>query len=226
MPQHVGGPVRFLADTAFESMRELYAETLQSIAGRTRLAYELAVGLPAFPREGAISQPNPQGRTGVDLSGPPYGSAVWHPVAWGGGMDNAASLAGEQPICDTIKATDRTLGPWLFWNRPHSELPTPYVAPYSRLFLLLRARLASGAVSSTLTVKMRVHSVSTGQVMTETSQAFTVSASTYATFQSTTGYFSGCPSGPCAVTVTLKRNGSVNLILGSWSICNMRKRSH
>ena len=46
------------------------ASIAESLAGRVRYLYELAAGIPAVEADGVVTPLNPQGRVGVDRSGP------------------------------------------------------------------------------------------------------------------------------------------------------------
>jgi hypothetical protein len=108
-----------------------------ALAGGTAWLYELASG-EAASSDGAATPPNPQGQTGWDLSGPPWGPAIRHPIAWLGGLKpNAATGYGSTAVVGFSSDQPGLVGPWWIWNRPHDELPsddgqTFIAAPYSR----------------------------------------------------------------------------------------------
>ncbi|MEK9724250.1 MAG: hypothetical protein VW405_12330 [Rhodospirillaceae bacterium] len=225
MPEHVTGPLRFLADDEFVSESVLRHEAVQSLSSRARAAYELAAGSTPFARERPASGFNPQGAIGVDLSGPPWGSAILHPVAWKNGRPPNGGVTGERSITDNVSDEEITIGPWIFWNRPHATLRYPSVAPYSRLFLGFRAAMASGG-GETLTVTCRTLSPQTGNVLEERSEDFSVTT-TDTRYTSSTAYFAGCGSGHVAVSVGFKTTStSVLCSIYMMSICQMVKRSH
>lgn len=141
---------------SFQSLAPAYAETARSLAGRANELYELASGESSAIGEQAITSPNPQGRTGWDMSGPPWGSALYHPVAWFTGRSTATNLI--QPSFDAANAlwfnSNRPATVRLhFWNRPHERLTPTAIAPLSRLYWLLRAVRIAGAGTPTATAR-------------------------------------------------------------------------
>lgn len=220
MARLVGGPVRYLENSRFKSEASFRAELYQSLATRARLVEELASGVATGDR--AISGPNPQGTLGCDLSGPPWGSAILHPVATSGGLKATGGVTGERQAVETITATARQVGPFIFWNRPHAELPYPYVAPYSRLYFACRAYSLIGA--SALTVTLQVLSMLDGSVVAEESQVHALST-TEATITSLSSFFRLCGSGRMAAALWLKSTSNDSMIT-AWSILQMKKRTH
>lgn len=217
MTRLVGGPVRFMPITDFRSEAPARSEIIHSAASRARLIEELASGQAMDDRP--IGGRNPQDETGADLSGPPWGSAVYHPVATSGGRGATGSITGDRQAIENITATPRLVGPFVFWNRPHAKLPHPYIAPYELLFLVFRAYSIGG--STTLTVRLNTHALS-GRVLGELSQDFTVT-STEATFESTTAWFDGMPGWRTAVSMLVSATPD-DVMVTSWSIVQRRKR--
>jgi hypothetical protein len=222
MVAKVGGPVRYLADSAFRSESVLYAEAMRSLASRTALAQELSSGAAAGSRP--IAGYNPQGTLGIDLSGPPWGSAILHPVATAGGRNTTSGTTGERHVVEGIYDTEKVVGPWMFWNRPHARLPYPSVAPYSRLFLGFTAYLASGG-NQTLTIRFITVDPETDEPIDENEEDFTIST-TETAFLSSTGYFGGLRGGTQAVRIGFVHTGTVQAFITSMSIFQMVKRSH
>lgn len=145
-----------LGDGAFRGLAPAYAETARSLAGRATELYELATGVSSATGEPPVTALNPQGRVGWDLSGPPWGSALRHNVAWFSGRSADANLI--QPDYDsTPDAWYNKNKPAVvklhFWNRPHDSLSPWAVAPHARLYWVLRSVRVTGADTPTATLR-------------------------------------------------------------------------
>lgn len=143
-----------LPGTSFRSQAPAYAETARSLAGRATELYELATGASSAAGEQPVTRPNPQGLTGWDLSGPPWGSALLHPVVWFTGTQPVANLV--QPAYDASNALWFSQGRaaqlrFSFWNRPFEGLAPFATAPLQRLYWALRTYRVSGATTPTAT---------------------------------------------------------------------------
>jgi len=147
----------WLKDGAVETFAAGRAEIPRKLAGAARRLNELVDGVSMVDGEPSVLPPNPQGLIGWDMSGPPWGSAWRHPVAWfgGRGTDSTGWQAPPEhtPLIHTAGDEPAAIGGEL-QNRPHEVLPQGYVAPYSSLELLIRARVRSA--TATLTVRGRV----------------------------------------------------------------------
>lgn len=127
-------------------------ELAEALYGVPLFLYEMITGAGAdgFPPQ---SPPNPQGRTGLDHSGPPYGCAMRHPIAvWGGAIvaDLAAYDAegeGEQYV--EAGSLERHFGGGV-WNRPFHGHEG---APYSRGYWSIVAHRSSGSGAVTVTCR-------------------------------------------------------------------------
>ena len=121
-----------------------------ALAGGARTLYELASGESADDGPAATPR-NPQGTTGVDRSGYPWGPAFRHPL-WSstGGLAPSGNVFGEKNLIDVVAmGTTET--------RDIEVYVRPFVlrtgTPYSRGYLTLRVRSSSGsAVSATVTL--------------------------------------------------------------------------
>jgi len=133
------GLLRPLQDVDADSESDAVAFVIQSLVGGAAYLYELVAG-KAVSRDSRITPPNPQGEIGVDLSGPPWGSAIRHPIAWlGGALPNTAIGYGMAPACVVQPNARAVVGPWLIWVRPFERLPSPSIAPYSIGVVHIRA---------------------------------------------------------------------------------------
>jgi hypothetical protein len=140
------GLLRPLADVEADSESDALATVIQSLTGGAAFLYELVSGT-RVTRDTEVTPANPQGSVGVDLSGPPWGSALLHPIAWlGGAKPDTAIGYGIAPAC-TVQANARAVvGPWLIWVRPFERLPLPFIAPYSIGVIHIRAHDSAGGV--------------------------------------------------------------------------------
>jgi hypothetical protein len=138
----------WLTDAQARSEAAAKNEVGQALAGKARHLYELAAGVSPDGGEPASGR-NPQGLIGVDYSGPPWGSAIRHPIAWIGG---AKPGSWKDPILSCTQSSPASILNWRFWVRPFDH-PRGYIAPYSRGIPTFRAYLSS-AGSSTVTVAM------------------------------------------------------------------------
>lgn len=132
-------------------------ELAESLFGVPRFLWEMLIGAGIDGRS-PMAPENPQGRIGFDVSGPPYGCALRHPMTvFGGAIVGAASDAydqvgaGEQWL-EVTSVKPLRVGGNLFRNRPHQPYPK---APYSRGYWLLFAARASGTGTVTLTITTR-----------------------------------------------------------------------
>jgi hypothetical protein len=148
-----------LPDAVYRSQRAANPRVIGSLAGRTRQRYERATGDNPVPNEGPATPLNPQAMLGHDHSGPPWGAAFLHPVAVLLGLPSSFDSDIQSGYFESkvgiAGSTTRTCGPWLIWQRPFAQLPAPSVAPYSRLYLYLRAMTDAGTSDLTVTLRAR-----------------------------------------------------------------------
>lgn len=182
MVQRVGDRT-FLTDAAAGSLADARSEMARSLVGRARVLNELVDGRSMVANEPAALPPNPQGLVGLDMSGPPWGSAWRHPVCWFGGRGTDVSTVQQRtkhtPLIHAAGAPRSVAGPWSVWVRPFESLPAPFAAPYAALYLWLRARVRSGTATLTITVSVAddesmqgARTVSTTVALTTTMTAF------------------------------------------------------
>lgn len=158
MPSRITSGGVLLPPSKVRSESPCTAELIRSLAGRAAELYEYALGEPVLDGHPPVTASNPQGLTGWDWSGPPWGSAVLHPVAWlsGRSPDAAAFLAP-----DITDQTERLFGRsspaiirFPIYVRPFDKLPEPSVAPYGKLAVAIRTHRVSGATTPTATVRV------------------------------------------------------------------------
>ena len=123
----------------------------QSIAGRALALYELASGASVV--DAGLTALNPQGRLGVDRSGPPWGDAHRHPLLSCEYIPTGiANIAGDPKFLVELTAQDQIyLVPMRLYVRPFADSPK---APYSRGLLQI-AMERIGAATSTIEVTVR-----------------------------------------------------------------------
>jgi hypothetical protein len=127
-----------LTDGECRSLAPARAKRLAySLSGRARYLLEMLTGEPAVA-DGGATPLNPQGRMGVDRSGPPWGDAHMHPM-W-----TYAATLNEIVIYPTRSSPNRqalylnngvgTIARIVarFYVRPHYAAPN---APYTRAYL-------------------------------------------------------------------------------------------
>lgn len=112
------GSTRYLLPAATAKHAKAVAEVAQSLAGRPRIAWEMAHGDSAVPGEAPMAPLNPQGLTGTDWSGPPFGAALLMPVAsFSSGTTNGVVPSSRwRDIDDTGHGIT-----FHVWHRPHAR---------------------------------------------------------------------------------------------------------
>lgn len=168
---------RFLPAAAVQAHAGAYSETAQSLVGRPRFAWEMGLGGSAVAGELPLVESNPQGQTGADMSGPPFGAAMLLPVwTWAGQGDSGVSRAN---YLSAVATTVARLPVFRLWNRPHAVRPDG-LAPLQQLALSWRAS-ASAGTSSVLSLSFR--NLNTG---TETTITRTINTTTNTAYVETT----------------------------------------
>ncbi len=151
------GDELYLPDDQVRSEAAGRNDLARMLAGKSRLLAELATGESAVAGEPGQTKPNPQNLLGVDLSGPPWGSALRHPLAWRSWGKTKSTVQAVSPPSTSLLASGVTnpvsLSPFVIWVRPHSKLPPGFFAPYSRGYVTYRAHRSAGAISTDLEVK-------------------------------------------------------------------------
>ena len=141
-----------LYNSQTRSHAPLDSEMVKALAGRSAGLYELATGdLAGGTDEAPVAPLNPSGRVGHDHSGPPYGSAIQHPL-WAIGSCQTASVFsrddGTNYYDNSVVGITADINPTLvckFYCRPFPEYEG---SPYSRAYLSLTA--IHGVSSGTL----------------------------------------------------------------------------
>ena len=122
-----------------------------SIAGRARALYELASGA-AGATDGGGTPLNPQGRLGVDRSGPPWGDAHTHPMWSTEFLEATAGVAGDPQYLSTLTVQGQVYRvPTLLYVRPFRSYEG---APYSRGRVQIILERIGGAGTATVVVRV------------------------------------------------------------------------
>lgn len=230
MPTSKASEYRFLPDSAFTAEAKAYNDIARSLAGRTRHEYELATGKNPFPTEAAASPLNPDARLGHNHSGPPWGSAFLHPVAWvGGKKDSAGNIQGTRQVATILPGLTVSVRNWVVLVRPFAPLPGPAVAPYSRLYLHLIAHLAfAGSSNLLISVRARPLNGPTGPKRSFTRAITSTSETAHALTPAVAStMWLSMVSGYNTVDIDFKNTGSAQTILvDALVLAQMVKRSH
>lgn len=138
-----------LTNGQVNSLSPANASVIASLAGRVRYLYELVAGEPAYQPDGIATPLNPQGKAGIDHSGPPWGVAWIHPIWHIEGVPPDANCYGQTPpiTISTQNVTVRILA--IFNCRPFFEAP---LVPYSRAYLDVTCTRIGGAGTATADV--------------------------------------------------------------------------
>jgi hypothetical protein len=153
------GLFKFLEDTQASSLAAARAHPLaQALGGMARVLYELVAGVSGVDGEPPASGTNPQGLIGVDLSGPPWGPAIRHPIAAFAGLAATSNVVQPSPRLNPKNvaggASLAGTGPWRVHNRPFDVIGGNVVEPYSRALIVVRAHKV-GATNATVSVRWR-----------------------------------------------------------------------
>lgn len=218
------GEWRHLDDDAFKAHSPALSDVIRSLAGRARQLYELATG--HVPDDERTTARNPQGRVGVDLSGPPWGSAMRHPIAWMGDRDEGSTGVQQvAPVITLAAGASTTIGPWRVWNRPHARPQGgSAVAPYSRGFLNVEAKRTSGSSTS----DMIVTAWEEGDQGRARSEPFTLadSSSIQSVDVGASGAWIPLSSGWTTIFMRIENNSPNSVAICSIVINQIAKRSH
>jgi len=212
-----------LTDAECRSLAPARAKRLAySLSGRARYLFEMLTGEPAVD-DGGATPLNPQGRMGVDRSGPPWGDAHMHPMCtygvvlpFGSGIfpafndDYRQALLLDNGIGTIVRIIAR------FYVRPHYAAPN---APYTRAYLRGVAFSDDFVTSSTATIRVYGPDGDSGP-------------STSATVTATSGQFfstgAWCPVSPGynERIIEIEQTSATGIIIGPLSLNQVVRRSH
>lgn len=164
-------------DSATKSKAKADVLVLRSIAGRLRVAWELATGAQTVDGEGYCIGKNPSGDYGCNASGPPWGPAFISAYAGRGGMkaDTTNWLGQKNATPPIVAGTDEAARPlpMRFWVQPYDLLGSR--TPLFRLYPIIVMHCVSGGPVSVV-VRARQHHGA------ETSATFSVTNTSEETF--------------------------------------------
>jgi hypothetical protein len=213
-----------LTDAECRSLAPARAKRLAySLSGRARYLYEMLTGEPAVD-DGGATPLNPQGRMGVDRSGPPWGDAHMHPM-WVFGM----CFNEVAPIYPSLSGANRQ-GLYLnggvgtivrivarFYVRPHYAAPD---MPYTRAYL--RGVGISDDLVTLSSASIRVYGPDGDSG--PASQMATVSTTTAATFS--TGAWCPVSPGYNERIIEIEQTSANGIYIGPLSLNQVVRRSH
>jgi hypothetical protein len=193
------------------------ASIAESLAGRVRYLYELAAGIPAVEADGVVTPLNPQGRVGVDRSGPPWGDALQHPIWIWEGTPASTGIYGEKPIASfTTSGTKASVRARLM-VRPFQNEP---LAPYSLGQLTVRGIRTAGAGTATATIRTYA-----GTVAEDPARTATLTMASSATMASANVLIPLVP-GYVERLIEIEATASVAFAITHMSINQIVRRSH
>lgn len=208
-----------LTSTQVRSNAPALARIAESITGRVRYLYELAAGAPAVAADGIVTPINPQGRAGVDRSGPPWGDAILHPIWLYEGILTQANAYGEKAIVSLTTSGERQFIFPRFVNRPHQPLPR---APYTRGILVVRGVRTGGAATATANVRIYGSEGQSGP-----SQSTTLTMATIGTLvQTPADIYVPIEPGYNERIIEIEATASVPFSIVMMSISQVQRRSH
>lgn len=221
----------WMTDADLRSQAPGRKEIVAALGGRARILTELAEGRTAVAGEQAATPRNPQGQIGCDLSGPPWGSAIRHPIAWCSGVKPATTkLMAPAPQIGTINrnstgaTTIGVFGPWLIWNRPFEQWVDNRGPPYSRGYLSL---CANGTHAASVDLFIRIWNETLGETpdsARSTTETLSVTT-TEATYDTT--YFAKLTGGVNILRgVFMVATDGEQLDVNSFSLNQIVKRMH
>ncbi len=188
-----------------------------SLAGRARYLYELATGQPAIAADGIVTPLNPQGRAGVDRSGPPWGDALQHPMWIAEGVETTTNVYGEAPIMSFTTSGQKKFVAARLIVRPFQR---GVLVPYSRGLLVVRGIRTAGAGTATATIKIYGEDGQAGPA-----QSTTLSISTAALTSSGEAYTPLVP-GYCERIIEIEATASVAFDVVLMTINQTARVSH
>lgn len=210
---------RYLPRTATAVHAGAYHETALSLAGRSKHLWESITGGPSVSGEVPSVEVNPQGETGYDMSGPPFGAALLLPVWWWGVDTEATNTRWRVNTMRLVGSLDGVIRA-RFWNRPHA-VAVDGTAPLDRLLFSWRA--AALSVDST-SFSVLVRNLATGQQHTYPRTIASTAVATY----SETGALVEVDPGLNEFEITVRRatGGIAQLNVRTMALTVVAKRKH
>lgn len=225
MPSAVGSGLT-LDEFRLYCSEPVTADIARALAGGSREAWELIRGQSAVTGEPPVTGRNPQGLVGVDLSGPPWGSAIRHPLVWHNRRVTTGFLQPDptnkrfsfgRPLVLVVE----------FWNRPHDKLPQPEIAPYSLGVVWVRWSRVTGATTPTVNVTSRNLTLGQPPEQRRTASATGPASTTESTELFSSAFYVDLTSGHNAIELTFDYASSGNVAaVSAFGLNQMSKRGH
>lgn len=166
-----------LTDAECRSLAPARSRLAYSFAGRARAAWELVTGKSAVVGEEAGTPKNPDGRIGVNRSGPPFGQAFLHPIwHWAGQSSGLTGVDGKRQITSLDTQGDIIRLPIVVLVRNFFK---GKASPYSRGYFECRLQAnTTGGGGDTAQIQVRTNATTNNSaataVTTEAREAFGV----------------------------------------------------
>lgn len=204
-----------LTDAEVTSWAPARAKRLaSSLVGRGRYLIELLQGQSGFSDDGATPL-NPQGKIGIDRSGPPWGDAHLHPLWWAEYAAGTLVYGEDHPVSLTTQGQIERITA-RFFVRPFFVSPT---APYSRAYFRGQGTRIGGTGTATATVRIYGPESDSGP-----SSSATISTTSTGSFG--TGAFCYVRPGWNERIIEFELTGSVGIDLGPMSLNQVVRRTH
>ena len=208
-----------LQDSDTRSLAPARARVLQSIGGRILYIAELLQGRIPVSLGRQVTPSNPQGRIGIDHSGPPWGSAFRHPMmTMGGCIEDVSGDAVGQRIVGTFSQGNPLIIPIRLYVRPFASSAG---APYSRAYVTARVARVSGSGSVDFDVTCRRASGGPPPMIGSTS----VSTTTPTHSGSGNAYFA-VTSGHNDLELEFSSASATELLVEQFQVWQSTQRSH
>jgi hypothetical protein len=211
-----------LATSQVKSLAPAHADIPRSMAGRVRYLYELATGAVAFA-DGGATPLNPQGRLGIDHSGPPWGVAFQHPLWCLEGLppiSGATEVYGEAPAL-TLSTQNQTLRLLArFYVRPFQRGPT---SPYARGYLTMSC---VAATAGTATADVTIYDANRADPSAARRSSTLTCASTSVPTNIASEVYAQLEPGYCERVIEVKITSTVAMTIHYASINQIARRSH
>ena len=209
-----------LRDADTKSTAPAHARVLQSLAGRVLYLAELIQGRIPVTLGRSATPINPQGRIGLDHSGPPFGSAWRHPLLTMGGClaDTSGDCAGQR-VVGVFSSADALVIPLNLYVRPFAMRAG---APYSRGMVTARVARVSGAGS----VDYEIVTHSGGGTSNVPMRATSSTSSTTPTHTAPTTIWFDLVPGHNALQLEFVTASATQLVVEQFHIWQSQWRSH
>lgn len=191
-----------------------------ALAGRNRWLYEMLTGGPCDGEEVPAVPRNPLGTYGIDASGPPWGTAIKHPIMATGALIDSTNWDSWPRQAYPVSPYSKFEFDELVWVKPFAAQVED--TPYSRGYLVLVVdHNNGGGGGGTVNATLRIPAQRGIAEQTET-----IVCSTTRTVKEPTAYIALQP-GENRVKFSVESDDETNLVrVWGLSMCQVAKRSH